>query len=159
MTPEQELRGAILATDPGSAQKARAKALARAEKRARRESRAAASFARRMVIRLIVLGMSLGGSAMMLYTEQGQELRRDFQAALLEVVETQMEARYGVPNQVEVQQVSAQDVAEAEIEAEGSSVGISWLSARGSEPETVPGGKAKVSVMPESRVAIRRAGQ
>ncbi|MEQ5872311.1 hypothetical protein J4E08_20825 [Sagittula sp. NFXS13] len=165
MTPEQELRQAILDAAPAAGGK-RDK---RAAKRAQRAKRANRSANRRWVFRLIFMALSLSGSAMMVFTESGREMRREFQAGLLDVIRTEMEARreaqvaYADPS-ADPDTLATHAVTAA---AQGAKLTppsqatpirvpdkITFVPARGSERVERP----IVSDMPQSRVTIRRIG-
>lgn len=159
MTQEQSLRNAILADGPETDEAQDDRAARRAE----RQQQIAGSFARRMVIRLVVLGLSLGMSAMMLYTEQGRELRGQFQSAVLATMKTGFEARYAAAPAAGEEAAPVARV-QPEPAAAPASDGPRWLAAFKSEPEPadaepVYGPKAKVSAMPESRTSVLRAGK
>ena len=84
MTTDQDLRQAILGDAGAEVRK-------RAEKR--RRGRRRGGFARKIALKLLFLGLSLGASRYLIATEDGQATMARFQAGLLEVIETEMAAR------------------------------------------------------------------
>lgn len=166
MTPDQELRQAMLGPAAAKPEKA-AKADARAARRDKRIARAERAKSRTWMVRLAVLVLSLSGSAMMLFTESGSEMRREFQTAILDLVQTEMQARREMQaaaiaeNQelnrravAQLEAVAAQTADTAPAAQVPAPEAITFVPARGSDS----GERVVVSQMPESRVAVRRLG-
>ncbi|WP_370311374.1 hypothetical protein [Sagittula sp.] len=147
MTTDQDLRQAILGDAGADVRK-------RAEKR--RRGRRRGGFARKIALKLLFLGLSLGASRYLIATEDGQATMARFQAGLLEVIETEMAARREAA-MTAAAAVPAQAFAPVDTVEEAALLpGSGWLSA-GNEERSAE--RPPVSAMPESRVAVRRMGQ
>lgn len=147
MTTDHDLRQAILG-DAGAEVRKRAVKQHRGRRRG--------GFARGIAVKLLLLGLSLGASRYLMATEDGKAMFGQFQAGLLDVIQTEMAARREAAMTAEATVPTEAFVPVDPVEEAALMPGRGLFAAGGGAQ---PAERPPVNAMPESRVAVRRMGQ